>query len=240
VWKQPKSWGFVTMLGSFKLFTRVLIISSFVVGFALLVVIWRIDLRSQWFHGHAYIPNICAALTGFLIGAPVALVILATFQVQREQNEALKRVNRLSQLAWRNFVSSAEIFCTPERMKAVGQDAYEVDRRHKDAFYALLRYIRIVRDSAPGSGDGGQLEKAVSEVAKSRNPFQAAVSIVNGSLKDPETLAVEWSAVVGAWNTLDQYVRRQRTTWRFPIQMAVTVRGGLEVRVAPYLPPESA
>jgi uncharacterized protein YutE (UPF0331/DUF86 family) len=207
VW-HPKRWGFVTTFGSFKLFTQTLIVVSFVVGIALLVVVWRIDLSSQWFHGHAYIPNICAALTGFLIGAPVALVILATFQAEREQNEILVRVNRLSQLAWDNFVSSAQRFCTPERMKAVGTDAYAVDKLHKDAFHAVQSYVLAIRGGQPQNPNAQ--DDAIEAINKSHPPFETAVSGITHVLRNPETLSVEWSALVGAWNTLDQYVRLQR------------------------------
>ena len=210
LWR-PSTWQIIKTYSSFKPFTRILLLLSLVAGVIVLIVCWTIDLGdSAWWHRHAYIPNIWAGFTGFLIGAPVALVILATFTAEREQNETLKRVNRLSQLAWDNFVSSAQKFCTPERMKAVAEGADEVKRRHDDAFDAVQNYITVIRGGRPGPYNPDELIDAVNAIEKSYEPFQTAVSSVTGALKDPETLAVEWSAIVGAWNTLDQYVRLQR------------------------------
>ncbi|GAA2400207.1 hypothetical protein [Mycolicibacterium llatzerense] len=90
---------------------------------------WLKQYNAGWFHTHAYVPNILAALTGFLIGAPVALIVLATFTVQREEQAALDRVNRLSQVAWYNFLDAVIAFDPRERLDAVQNAAPAVERR---------------------------------------------------------------------------------------------------------------
>jgi hypothetical protein len=91
----------------FKTSTQVVLVVSFVLGVVLLVCFsltdvgvnvtfgsvdpkpdWLRRYNAEWFHGHAYIPNILAAMTGFLIGAPVAAVVLATFTSEREDKAA--------------------------------------------------------------------------------------------------------------------------------------------------------
>jgi hypothetical protein len=51
-------------------------------------------------------------------------------------------------------------------------------------------------------------------------PLQASVQPITKAIKDYETIDTQWSAVVGAWQTLDQFIRLQRLEqgldWFFP------------------------
>lgn len=91
-WAKIKRWGVVETFLGFGVATRVIFVLMFAVGLILCVSLWLTDLGigfteprwltrfdAQWLHGHAYIPNILAGLTGFLVGVPVAAVVLATF-----------------------------------------------------------------------------------------------------------------------------------------------------------------
>jgi hypothetical protein len=137
----------------FQRSTRVLLVVSFVVGLLLLVgfsltdlginlTLWGWDPKptwlkrydADWFHSHAYIPNIYAGLTGFLIGAPVALIVLATFTVQREETQVLKRVNAISIQAWNRFRDSVFELCSDQRLSGLKVSADLVQKIHNDVF----------------------------------------------------------------------------------------------------------
>jgi hypothetical protein len=47
---------------------------------------WITRYNGDWLRGHSYVPNILAGFTGFLVGVPVALVVLQTVIGKREDN----------------------------------------------------------------------------------------------------------------------------------------------------------
>ena len=194
----------------YKPITRSLIILAFFIGLAILIVCWTIDLRDdKWWHGHTYIPNIFAGITGFLIGAPVALVVLATFTLEREENTALKRVNRLSLHAWYEFSDAVNNFCTMERIDAMQKLAPEVEKAHDEAFKVVQRYISYAR--AGGASNTLEFQNIMEAMGATALDFNKQVNAMNNSIGDSGTLEMQWSVVVGAWNILDQYVRLQRS-----------------------------
>ena len=141
----PNSWAFVKTYRIFKPFNRFLIIFSLIAGFLVLITCWYIDLgNSKWWHGHAYILNIWAGFTGFLIGAPVAAVILASFTVQREERSALTRVNELSRLAWEEFRTAVHKFASNDRLDALTNGVGDVQRIHDE----IVRIIRGAKEQA--------------------------------------------------------------------------------------------
>lgn len=200
--------GFVTTFRSFKGRTQALIALSFFIGVVLLVVMWEIDLRSQWLHNHAYIPNILAGFTGFLIGAPVALVILATFTVEREEQVALDRVNRISAHAWRDFRSAAYEFCSDTRIQCL--EGYEVGAIESISREVQARFYKYpIRRAAQIPTDEDR-EKLIADVQQKLPTWELAISQVNKSIPRYEVLQVEWSDIRSKWAILDQYVRLQR------------------------------
>jgi len=127
--------GFWETFTDFKRSTRIWLIVSLVLGLLLLTGFtltdlgvnvtlgtwdpkpqWLKQFNAEWFHSHAYIPNIYAAITGFLIGVRIALVVLATFTGEREDKAALDRVDKTTQLAWQKFRDTALAFATDERI----------------------------------------------------------------------------------------------------------------------------
>jgi hypothetical protein len=205
----PKGWGVVKTYSSFKPLTRILIVLSLIAGCIMLVICSSIDLGgSKWWHSHAYIPNIWAGFTGFLIGAPVALVVLATFTVEREENTALERVNRLSRLAWYTFRDTVYAFCTEERIDALQKRAPDVEKAHDEAFKAVQDYVAYIRRPVDQSPEA--LGARINAIKVAADPFATLANGVMIRVKDSGTIETEWAAVVGAWNTLDQYVRLQR------------------------------
>jgi hypothetical protein len=135
LWQQIKRWGVVDTYLGFGVATRLIFAALFLAGAIMGVSLWLTDLgagfteprwlfrfNAKWLSDHAYIPNILAGFTGFLIGVPVAAVVLATFTTQREEKVALDRVNRLSKSAWYTFRDAAYEFCSKERVEALEND----------------------------------------------------------------------------------------------------------------------
>lgn len=198
----------MTTFGSFKPFTRSVIVASFLAGVVLLVVIWTIDLRSQWFHAHAYIPNICAALTGFLVGAPVALVILATFTVEREERATLDRVNRISILAWRDFSNSICDFCSDSIIECL--EGFEVSAVENISRQVRARFYKYPIRRAAQIPDDQAREDLITDVRPKLPTWEMAISHINKRIPKHEILQLQWSGILSKWAVLDQYVRLQR------------------------------
>jgi hypothetical protein len=145
--------GFWETFNGFNRSTRVVLIASLVLGAAALAVGVILDeTKPIWLYGLNYIPNIWAGLTGFLIGAPFALVVLATFTVQREERTAQDKVNRLSQLAWEKFRNSVYELCTDERIRGLHDHAYSVDYQHNQIYKQYRGYINTARTYVPEKG----------------------------------------------------------------------------------------
>jgi hypothetical protein len=166
------------------------------------------DISSQWMHTHTYIPNILAGFTGFLIGVPVALVILATFTVEREEFSALKRVNRLSRLAWRDFRKAVYEFCSDDRLDLLdGQQLKDIKEltetfRNRLGMYPVRRRAQIPTDE-----DRSRLE---ADLRPKIDEWEILLTEVQAHVPKSDALALEWSDILSKWQILDQYVRLQR------------------------------
>jgi len=217
VWRKIKRWGVVETYLGFSVATRTIFALMFVVGVILCISLWLTDLGigftrpswvtrygADWLHSHAYIPNILAGLTGFLVGVPVAAVFLATFTSEREEKVAVDRVNRLSKSAWYTFRDAVYQFCSEERITALRHDIPLISDRHNHAFKALQDYLERLREANP---DELLAEKA--DVIR-HCVFETSQGLANRMRVDPESVSMAWAGVVGAWNILDQYVRLQR------------------------------
>jgi hypothetical protein len=222
LWQKVKRWGVVDTYLGFTRTTRIIFAVMFAVGVVLCVSLWLTDLGigftrpswvtrygAEWLHSHAYIPNILAGLTGFLVGVPVAAVILATFTIQREEIAAIDRVNRLSKSAWYTFRDAVYEFCSEARITALENDAPLIDGSHDDAFRALQEYIELWR-SLPFNISNADEVLAEKANAIRNHVFDTPQELANRMRADPESVSMAWAGVVGAWNILDQYVRLQR------------------------------
>lgn len=224
----------------FQRSTRVLLVMSFVVGLLLLVgfsltdlgvnlTLWGWDPKptwlkqydGDWFHSHAYIPNIYAGLTGFLIGAPVALIVLATFTVQREETQALKRVNAVSVQAWNRFRDSVFELCSDQRLTGLEISADLVQKIHNDVFAEYSAYRELGRQYVPyaaGSVSGARQRGTTADetnkfqryLAANQEELMSQINEVFNRVGNDHSFQVQWAGVRTNWTTLDQYVRLQR------------------------------
>jgi hypothetical protein len=171
---------------------------------------------TEWLHSHAYIPNILAGATGFLIGAPFALVVLATFTVQREERSALQRVNNLSALAWDKFRDSIYDFCSDERAsQGLSSDAYFVEYVHNQIYDKYQHYIKLANTLIPDENRyRGNTDAEIAELQAYLKERSAVMQqMIYDGFKTIGTqywLQIKWSIIRTNWNTLNQYVRLQR------------------------------
>ncbi|WBS08760.1 hypothetical protein O6072_02445 [Mycolicibacterium neoaurum] len=171
---------------------------------------WLTQFNSEWLHSHAYIPNILAAITGFLIGAPVALVVLATFVSEREERAVVDRVTQMTNLSWQAFRVAVLKFCNDNRIKALSDDLDILYNAHIDAYGKVGDYIAF-RNGTVTHGNLGRTETQLHEAIKdSVQPFAQAQEAVLKGLGTNRELEIAWSEVRGSWSTLDQFIRIQR------------------------------
>jgi hypothetical protein len=164
-----------------------LIWASVIAGIITLIRCAQVDLSgSHWWHDRSYIPNVWAGFTGFLIGAPVGLVILATFQTEREQSDILARVNSLSEAAWKNFVKAFQDFCTVGRMEATTIAAMKTKSEHDETYKALLEFISFIRIGRPRSVKDENDDRTISDFypSNTRSPRGG----ISGPPRQPPTL----------------------------------------------------
>lgn len=179
-------------------------------GWILLVALVDEDLsKSEWWHGLSYIPNIAAGLTGFLIGAPVALVLLASFTIEREERTALERVNRLTLLAWNEFCEAVHNLCSNSRMLGLSIHANQVN----DYYTAAVTVFSAYRGSGHAETDFHKLRSFFDEQLPK---WQQSLSVVSAGIGSQDNVQLLWSAVLTDWSTLDQYVRLQRLERSLP------------------------
>jgi hypothetical protein len=151
--------SFRNTFNGFKRSTKIVLVMSFVLGVVLLVSFsltdagvnvtlgsfgpkpaWLKRYNAEWFQSHAYIPNVLAGFTGFLIGAPVPVVVLDTFTVEREDRAAINKVNQISALAWDQFKHAIHEFCSTERIFALTDQTGLVQKIQNEALQVFQDY----------------------------------------------------------------------------------------------------
>lgn len=229
--------GIRQTFSDFHPWTRRLLAGSFILGWALTIGFaltdvgydlkfwgwdpkpeWLRHFNSEWLHEQAYIPNVLAAMTGFLIGVPVALVVLAAFTGEREERAQKVRVDRQSAVAWVQFRNAAVRFANIDRIKALNGDARIVQSLHDGAITLLQDYRESMPDlperllEAVESRESrrGSYEVAVGALVSHTHEWLQALEIVDAAVGSRRQVQVEWSILRTHWATLDQYIRLQR------------------------------
>jgi hypothetical protein len=198
----------VKTYSGFKRFTRRLIWGSLILGISLSGIFITTDLTSHpWWENKSYIPNVLAAITGFLIGAPLALVILATFTNEREEKAVLDRVNGLSLTAWNAFRDLIDDFCSNERYEVISEHARDVHKYFDQAINAMDQYIELA-NQVLGTTSENDLSQSLESLREIEQKFRASINVVTRTFNFQTN--DEWAQIIGSWRVLDQYVRLQR------------------------------
>ncbi|WP_134084644.1 hypothetical protein [Mycobacteroides salmoniphilum] len=195
--------GVADTFRDFRRSTKLLILVMLVFGLALFAICLVADLTgAEWMETYAYIPNILAGLTGFLIGVPFALVVFATLASQRNDKAAADRVNAVSQIAWNQFREAITTLCSPERTEALRVGAERVQSVHDETWHGFN--VDIAKQSAE------EFQQMVAFAKRQSEVWGGAIQSVMADIGAQSDLTLQWLAAVRDWNTLDQYVRLQR------------------------------
>lgn len=209
--------GIWMTFANFRFSTRVLLIASIIFGLACLCIGIIFDqMQPAWLDGRSYFSNIWASLTGFLIGAPFALVVLAAFTVEREEESARQRVNRLTLIAWEKFKNSINELCTDDRIfVGLSTDATMMGTIHNMVFDEYQRRIRLAQTYCKNENHFQNVTD--EEISEFQSFLQKRSEILHDHIDRALTtigaqyqLQISWSIIRTNWNTLTQYVRLQR------------------------------
>ncbi|WAJ43538.1 hypothetical protein OK015_20360 [Mycobacterium sp. Aquia_216] len=204
------SFGPVKTFKSFGPVSKWTLTCMFLSGWILLYALIKEDLsKSEWWHSLSYIPNIAAGLTGFLIGAPVALVLLASFTIEREERTALDRANRLTTFAWTQLRDEINDLCSESRFYGLRFDAASV----YDGYRVVIQEFERYRISPHTDHDFDELQAHLRQQLPN---WVDALNTVTQSVGTHKQIQLRWSAILANWSTLDQYVRLQRLERSLP------------------------
>jgi hypothetical protein len=173
-------------------------------GIASLVFGWKTDLSARdWSTSLGFLTNIWAGFTGFLIGVPVALVVLTTLTRQSEDKAASDRVQNLTRVAWNQFRDAVEDLCGETRTNTMESIAGTIQEYHDQTLKGFENY----EASGKTVEDYQALQAFINGQIK---PWQEPFAQMMRAVGTSQDLGMDWYALLRDWNTLDQYVRLQR------------------------------
>lgn len=199
----------------------------FVAGIVLCASLWLTDVgigfsephvitqyNGEWLRGHAYIPNILAGITGFLVGVPVALVVLQTVIGRREDNIELAKAKRVSAAAWGEFRSAALEYASSTRRNALLNDALtDVYPLYEEIFNRLKAY-RGEKPFVPPTQD--QYDVLIAYLKDRESKFKTEIDSVTTKVGNIDNLLKLWSRVLSTWSVVNVYVRSRRLEFGLP------------------------
>jgi hypothetical protein len=199
----------------------------FIAGVVLCVSLWLTDVgigfsqpyiitryNGEWLRGHAYIPNILAGITGFLVGVPVALVVLQTVIGRREDNVELAKAKRVSAAAWGEFRSAALEYASSERRNALLNDALTDVYPLYEEIFNRLRAYRGEKPFVPPTQE--QYDELVAYLKTKEVKFKTQIDSVTKIVGNIDELLKLWSRVLSTWSVVNVYVRSRRLEFGLP------------------------
>jgi hypothetical protein len=227
LWRRIKRWSVVDTYLGFGVTTRVIFAVMFVAGAVLCVSLWLTDLGigftrprwmaqhgAEWLHNHAYIPNILAGFTGFLVGVPVALVALETVIAKREDNVEIVKAKRVSAAAWHDFRSAVGEFVNADRRSALLNDAPTIVYPIYEEIFGRLNTYRGEEPFATPTQ--GQYDALMDYLKAREVRFKAEIDAVTAKVGNIDALQKSWSRVLSTWSVLNTYVRSRRIELDLP------------------------
>lgn len=169
---------------------------------------WVTHYGAEWLRNHAYIPNILAGFTGFLVGVPIALVVLETVTGTREDKVEVDKAKRVSAAAWHDFRSAAMEFANADRRHALLNDApiniYPI-------YEEILEQLRAYRGEEPFVAPTREQYDSLMTYLKDKEvKFKSEIDSVTRKVGDIDELLKSWSRVLSTWSVLNTYVRSRR------------------------------
>jgi hypothetical protein len=192
---------------------------SFVMGLgAASVGLWgeftQASFMPSWWSRMPYGVNLASSLTAFMVGVPVASVVLETMTSNRVEKAQKESVNRISVVAWSNFTKAIHDLCSDERIGALMSTdeipnlVKPVQEEH-DLIMETLQQCRNTVGRNPNS--------APTEIANLRTFLAQHVSIlesrweaVNNKFGREYQIRPKWNYILSMWQVLDTHVRLRR------------------------------
>ena len=171
-----------------------------------------------WWHKLGYGLNIFASATGFLIGVPVALVVLETITSNRVQNVQIESVNRISKAAWSDFAKAVLELCSDERRNALlnnKNDTSATDQVRVEHDLIIER-IKRSRDRIKENRNLMSTEvRELQEFIKTHRPILSdKLEAVKQQVGTRSTLEQQWAMILALWEVLDAHVRLRRLEYQ--------------------------
>lgn len=183
-------------------------------GFGLWVELSPPPLWPSWWHKLGYGLNIFATFTTFLIGVPIALVVLETIKSNAAQNQQIESVNRISKVAWSDFSKAVHDLCTDQRMNAVKNT--EDDSSAADQVQAehdlIIEKMEACRDAIRKDQTSAlaQIADLKSLFATHATTLEQKRKAVDQQFGTEYSLRPKWNYIVSLWQVLDTHVRLRR------------------------------
>lgn len=216
-----RRWDRIETALGFSRWTLAVLGLMFLAGVVLCVSLWLTDVgigfsqpyiitryNGEWLRSHAYIPNILAGITGFLVGVPVALVVLQTVLGRREDNIELAKAKRVSAAAWNEFRTATIEYASSERRSALLNDALtDVYPLYEEIFAKLSDY----RGEEPFVTPTQERYNELIAYLKAKQPkFKSEIDSVTKKVGNIDELQRLWSRVLSTWSVVNVYVRSRR------------------------------
>jgi hypothetical protein len=209
--------GFRETYRGFGKWTQRWLLVLFVGGICLLGLGFWVELcpPSWWprsWNNLGYVLNILATFTGFLIGVPVASVVLETIKSNQVLNAQIDSVNRISRAAWSDFSKAVLDLCSDERRKALQSPTDQVRTEHDVIIERLKRSRdRIQANRNLVSTEVPELQEFIRE---HRPILSGKLEAVNQQFGTRSTLERQWAMILALWDLLDAHVRLRRFEYR--------------------------
>jgi len=183
-----------------------LIVASLALGAAIFIVGISGDYFQWWKKLEInFIPNAMTTLSGFFVGAPVALVFLGTLEALREE----RKLKNLSDSAWRDFADRVNKFCAEDRIEALRVNCQTIGDKWKEInsqlHFPLALAIKTTQEEVTAHYAGLQptLEAWATEL-------ETELHTLAQLMPRPDELDLEWASLQASWTMLETYVKIQR------------------------------
>jgi hypothetical protein len=165
-----------------------------------------------WWHDLGYGLNILASFSAFLIGVPVASIVIETMTSSRVEKIQTEAVTRISLAAWSDFVRSIDDLCTDERIECTGpadtSGTRQVQAEHDLIITAIEECHTKIRDDPDAAITPARELK--SFLAEHLVLLKEKITAVDEHFGRAHEVGNKWAYTRSLWQVLDSHVRFRR------------------------------
>lgn len=168
----------------------------------------------SWWSRMPYGVNLASSLTAFMVGVPVASVVLETMTSNRVEKAQKESVNRISAVAWSNFVKAIHDLCSDERIGALMSTdeipnlVNPVQEEHDlivDTLQQCWNAIRRDPNSTPA-----EIANLRIFLAQHVSILESRCEAVDNKFGHEYQIRPKWNYILSMWQVLDTHVRLRR------------------------------